>query len=64
MDEQELIELLKSLEEHGWEPRLCDTEYTYYDTPIACGMPTPVAFANLNLYALFMSFIMVIGYWL
>lgn len=42
MNEQELKELLKSLEEHGWEPRLCDTEYTYYDTPIVCGMPTPV----------------------
>ncbi len=40
MTEEELKEVFKYLVENGWEPRICDTEYPYYDTPIMCGQPT------------------------
>lgn len=40
LNEQEFLEFFKVLVENGWEPRICDTEYPYYDTPIMCGQPT------------------------
>lgn len=42
MDEQELKEIFKELEEQGWEPKPCNTEYTYYETPVMCGGPTGI----------------------
>ena len=40
MNEQELKEILKLLEEAGWEPKLCDTSIPYYDNKVMCGQPT------------------------
>lgn len=42
MNEQELKELFKQLEEQGWNPQWCDTPVPYYDNPVMCGNPTDV----------------------
>lgn len=42
MTEEELREMLRQLEQQGWQPQLCDTPVPYYDTPVACGDPKEV----------------------
>lgn len=42
MDEKELNENLKKLEQQGWKPELCDTPVPYYDNPVMCGNPNDV----------------------
>lgn len=42
MDEKELKEIFRLLEEQGWEPQLCDTPIPYYDSPVMCGKPNAV----------------------
>lgn len=42
MDEKELKENLKKLEQQGWKPELCDTPVPYYDNPVMCGNPNDV----------------------
>ena len=42
MNEKELREIMKQLEEQGWNPLLCDTPVPYYDNPVKCGKPTGV----------------------
>ena len=42
MNEQELIELLKSLEEHGWNPMICDTPVPFFENAVMCGKPNGV----------------------
>lgn len=40
MNEQELKEILRELEEQGWSPLVCDTPVPFYDTAVRCGQPT------------------------
>lgn len=42
MDEKELKEIFRELEEQGWEPQLCDTPVPYYENAVMCGDPTDV----------------------
>jgi len=42
MNEEEIKEILKQLEEQGWQPLLCDTPLPYYDNPVKCGQPTGI----------------------
>ena len=42
MNEQELKEILRELEEQGWTPLVCDTPVPFYDTAVKCGQPTEV----------------------
>ena len=42
MENEELKEIFKQLEEQGWNPLLCDTPVPYYDNPVACGKPIDV----------------------
>ena len=42
MNEQELKEIFRLLEEQGWEPRMCDTPVPYYDNAVMCGNPAGV----------------------
>ena len=42
MDEKELKEIFRDLEEQGWEPKLCDTPVPYYENAVMCGDPTDV----------------------
>jgi hypothetical protein len=42
MDEKELREILKKLEDAGWQPQLCDTPIPYFDNPVKCGLPNGV----------------------
>ena len=42
MNEKELKEIFKDLEEQGWEPRLCDTPVPFYDGRVPCGSPNGV----------------------
>lgn len=42
MDEKELKELFRELEEQGWEPQLCDTPVPYYENAVMCGNPADV----------------------
>lgn len=42
MNEKELIEILKKLDEQGWNPLLCDTPVPIYDNPVMCGEPKDV----------------------
>ncbi len=40
MNEQELKEILRELEEQGWSPLVCDTPVPFYDTAVRCRQPT------------------------
>ena len=42
MDNEELIEVLKLLEEQGWKPMACDTPVPFFDSRVSCGLPTDV----------------------
>lgn len=39
MDDKELKEMFRELEEQGWEPMLCDTPVPYYENAVMCGTP-------------------------
>lgn len=42
MNEEELKEVFKDLEEQGWEPQLCDTPVPYFENAVMCGNPADV----------------------
>lgn len=42
MDEKEYKEILKLLEDAGWQPQVCDTPIPYYDNRVKCGLPNDV----------------------
>ena len=42
MDEQELKDMIKGLQEQGWEPMACDSPILSYDNGVACGIPKGV----------------------
>lgn len=42
MNEQELKDIFKLLEEQGWKPMLCDTPVPLYDGRVPCGLPNNV----------------------
>ena len=42
MNEEELKEVFKDLEEQGWEPRLCDTPVPCFENAVMCGEPADV----------------------
>lgn len=42
MDEKELKEMFRELEEQGWEPMLCDTPVPYFENAVMCGTPNDI----------------------
>lgn len=39
--ELDLKETLRLLEEHGWQPMMCDTKIDVYENTVSCGKPAP-----------------------
>ena len=42
MTEEELKEMMRLLEEQGWQPRACDMDVPVYGNRVPCGQPTDV----------------------
>lgn len=42
MNENELEEMMRLLEEQGWRPMACDTPVTTYEMAVRCGKPTGI----------------------
>lgn len=42
MTEDELEEMMRLLEEQGWQPRVCDVEVPVYGNQVPCGLPSDV----------------------
>lgn len=42
INNEELKEIFKDLEEQGWEPQLCDTSVSYFENAVICGYPADV----------------------
>ena len=43
MNEDELEEMMRLLEEQGWQPRECDVHVPVYGNRVPCGRPLDVA---------------------